>query len=54
MKKGKGDRLKQSLTEGHACLEPDCYFYEVTDLTIHALVAEGAHGKREKIGDLVC
>jgi IS1 family transposase len=54
MKKDKGGRPKQSITEGHACLEPECYYYGITDQTIHALVADGSHGKREKIGDLIC
>jgi IS1 family transposase len=52
MKKGKGGRPKQSNTEGQACLEPD--YYGITDQSIHALVADGSHGKREKSGDLVC
>jgi IS1 family transposase len=52
--KGKGGRPKCSNTEGHACLEPDCYYYGLTDQTIHALVANGSHGTREKIGDLTC
>jgi hypothetical protein len=54
MKKGKGGRPKQSNTEGHACLEPNCYSSGITDQTIHALVANGSHGRREKIGDLTC
>ncbi len=54
MKKGKGGRPKQSRTEGHACLDQDCYYYGITDQTIHALVANGAHGTRERIGDLTC
>ncbi|MCG2783637.1 MAG: hypothetical protein L6461_00880 [Anaerolineae bacterium] len=54
MKKGKGGRPKQSLTDGHACLDPDCYYFGITDQAIHALVANGSHGTREKIGDLTC
>ena len=37
MKKGKGGRPKTVKTEGHACLEPGCYYYGITDQTIHAL-----------------
>jgi transposase len=54
IKKGKGGRPKRSNTEGHACLEPNCYYSGITDQTIHALVANGSHGTREKIGDLTC
>lgn len=54
MKKRKGGRPKQSNTEGHACLDPNCYYSGITDQTIHALVANGSHGAREKIGDLTC
>jgi len=53
-KKSKGGRTKQSRTEGHACLEPDCYYFGINDQAVHALVADGSHGKREKIGDLTC
>jgi len=50
MKKGKGGRPKQSRTEGPACLEPDCYYYGITDQTIHALVANGSLGREKKLG----
>lgn len=43
-----------TIQEGHACLEPNCYYSGITDQTIHALVANGLHGMREMIGDLTC
>ncbi len=54
MKKGKGGRPKKVKTEGHACLEPGCYYFGVTAQSTHALVSNGTHGKKEKIGDLTC
>ncbi len=54
MKKGKGGASEAKHHRGHACLNPDCYYYGITNQTIHALVANGSHGTREKIGDLTC
>jgi hypothetical protein len=46
MKKGKGGRPKQSITQGHVCLKPDCYYCGITDQTIRALIANGSPGNR--------
>ena len=47
-------RKKASVTEGYACDNPHCKYYGITNETIHALVADGSHGKYERIQDLVC
>jgi len=47
-------RQKESVTEGYACDNMDCMYYGITDPAIHALVADGHHGKYERIQDLKC
>jgi hypothetical protein len=45
---------KRRPTQGYACPRPTCGYYGVTDERLHALVAYGAHGQRERIPDLRC
>jgi hypothetical protein len=47
-------RKKESVTEGYACDSVGCLYYGITDSAIHALVADGHHGKYEQIQDLKC
>ncbi len=47
-------RKKRIVTAGHACPNPDCLYYGVTDDQIHALVGYGGHGCHEYIRDLKC
>jgi len=47
-------RKKEIVTKGHACDNRACVYYGITDQAIHALVADGTHGKYERIQDLVC
>jgi hypothetical protein len=47
-------RKKASVTEGYACDNTQCRNYGITDPAIHALVADGHHGKYERIQDLKC
>ena len=45
---------ERSATEGYACDNAQCVYYGITDQAIHALVADGHHGKYERIQDLKC
>jgi hypothetical protein len=47
-------RKKESATEGYACDNGHCMYYGITDPAIHALAADGHHGKYERIQDLKC
>ncbi len=47
-------RKKVSRTRGFACDNQACVYYGITDPAIHALVADGHHGKHERIQDLKC
>ncbi len=47
-------RKKRIATAGHACPNPDCLYYGITDDQIHALVGCGGHGRQEYIQDLKC
>ena len=47
-------RQKASQTRGYACDNPACVYFRITDPAIHALVADGHHGKLERIQDLKC
>jgi hypothetical protein len=47
-------RKKESTTEGYACDNPACVYHGITDQSLHALVADGTHGKYERIQDLLC
>lgn len=42
------------MTRGYACDNPGWDYYGITDPAIHALVADGHHGKHERIQDLKC
>ncbi len=53
-RKGRGGRKKRFSTEGYFCSNPCCDYYCNTDEQIHALVANGKHGRQEKIQDLKC
>jgi IS1 family transposase len=45
---------KRILTEGFACLNPQCTYFKNTDAQIHALVGDGKHGQAERIQTLRC
>ena len=47
-------RKKGSVAEGYACGQVGCLYYGITDTASHALVADGHHGKYERIQDLKC
>ena len=47
-------RKKESETAGYAWNNVACMYYGLTDPTIHALVADGHHGKYERIQALTC
>jgi IS1 family transposase/transposase-like protein len=47
-------RRKQSRTQGHACLNPDCDYFSVTDARVHALVSNGKRGKYKHIQTFKC
>jgi hypothetical protein len=41
-------------TAGYACRRPACLYEGITDAAVHALVADGRHGRRERIQDFRC
>jgi len=41
-------------TEGYACHTPGCPYAGNSDSQVHALVADGHHGRTERIQDFVC
>jgi IS1 family transposase/transposase-like protein len=45
---------KRVNTEGFACPNQQCPYYEITDAQIHALVGDGKHGRAEKIQTFRC
>ncbi len=47
-------REKTIDTQGYACPHPDCAYFQITDATVHALIAYGHHGRYEPIQDLYC
>jgi IS1 family transposase/transposase-like protein len=52
--KGPRGRRKRIATAGHACPNPNCPYFGITDDQIHALVGYGGHGRQEYIQDLKC
>jgi len=52
--KSKRGRKKKICTHKYFCSNPDCYYYQVSDERIHALIGYGSHGKYECIPDLFC
>lgn len=52
--KSRRGKPKQSKTDGFACPNPDCDYYRISDGDVHALVADGTHGKREPIPTFRC
>ena len=47
-------RKKLIKTQGHACLNPDCLYFGVTDERVHALVGNGKRGKYGHIQTFRC
>jgi IS1 family transposase/transposase-like protein len=45
---------KRINTQGFACPNTTCLYYQITDAQVHALVGDGAHGKCERIQTLRC
>jgi len=41
-------------TQGFTCPNRSCPYYRIADARLHALVGDGAHGKRERIQSLRC
>ncbi len=41
-------------TEGYACRNPECRYRTMADARVHALVADGTHGKHNPIQDFRC
>lgn len=52
--KSRRGRPKQCATGGFACPNPACMYYRITDAAVHALVADGTHGKHERIRTFRC
>ena len=44
---------KRVPTDGYACTNPTCLYVDITDAAVHALVADGHHG-RDRIQDFRC
>jgi IS1 family transposase/transposase-like protein len=45
---------KRIVTQGFACPQRACPYYQITDAQIHALVGDGMHGKTERIQTFRC
>src|SRR6266545_751449 len=45
---------KRIATQGFACPNRACTYYQITDARVHALVGDGAHGQHERIQTLRC
>src|SRR6266508_2112921 len=45
---------KRIATQGFACPNRRCTYYQIADAQIHALVGDGAHGRCERIQTLRC
>ncbi len=45
---------KRIATQGFACPQRACPYYQITDAQIHALVGDGTHGKTERIQTFRC
>jgi IS1 family transposase len=45
---------KRIVTQGFACPNRTCAYYQITDAQIHALVGDGLDGRRERIQTLRC
>src|SRR6266542_4416837 len=45
---------KRILTQGFACPNRTCLYYQITDAQIHALLGDGTHGQHERIQTLRC
>jgi hypothetical protein len=45
---------RRSVTAGYACRRPDCPYEGITDAAVHALVADGHHGRSDRIQDFRC
>jgi IS1 family transposase len=45
---------KRIVTQGFACPNRTCLYFQITDAHIHALVGDGTHGLRERIQTLRC
>jgi len=41
-------------TDGYACRRPGCLYQGITDAQIHALVADGNHGRTDRIQQFRC
>jgi IS1 family transposase len=41
-------------TQGYACRRPGCLYEGITDAAVHALVADGHHGRSDRIQDFRC
>jgi transposase-like protein len=41
-------------TQGYACRRPNCPYEGITDAAVHALVADGHHGRTDRIQDFRC
>ena len=47
-------RKKLIRTQGHACPNPDCRYFGITDEAVHALVGNGKRGKQGHIQSFKC
>ena len=53
-RKGCGGPKKTIETEGYACDDPDCRYFNIRDAQIHALVGSGVRGETDDIQRLLC
>ena len=52
--KSRRGRPKTIATQGFACPNPACAYYNIADAAIHALVGDGCHGKTVQIQTFRC
>jgi hypothetical protein len=45
---------RRVMTGGYACRQPGCLYYGITDAATHALVADGHHGRSDRIRRFRC
>jgi hypothetical protein len=53
-RKSRRGAMGRIATQGFACSNRICAYYQITDAQIHALVGDGAHGQHERIQTLRC
>ncbi len=52
--KSRRGRRKTVATQGHACPNPNCRYFNNPDPAVHALVGDGHHGCQDRSQDFYC